>query len=79
VLQRNIDIVPVSADFSDYRLIVAPNFRVVEDSTVNRLRDFVAGGGILLLNYRATTQNPDNSMRRTSAIEFATCHLHSKN
>jgi beta-galactosidase len=65
VLQRNIDVVPGSADFSAYRVIVAPNFRAVEDSTVSRLRDFVRGGGILLLNYRAATQNPDNSMRRT--------------
>ena len=66
MLQRNIDVVPGSADFSAYRIIVAPNFRVVEDSTVSRLRDFVRGGGILPLNYRAATQNPDNSMRRTN-------------
>ena len=65
VLQRNIDIVPVSADFSAYRLIVAPNLRLIDDSTVSRLRDFVAGGGILLLNYRAGTQKRDNSMRCT--------------
>ncbi|HEX4120278.1 MAG TPA: beta-galactosidase [Verrucomicrobiae bacterium] len=66
-LQRNIDIVPASVDFSAYKLVAAPNFRLVDEATVNRLREFVAGGGILLLNYRAGTQNPDNSMRRALA------------
>lgn len=64
VLQRNIDIVPLTAEFSTYKLIVAPNLRLVDDSTVKRLGDFVAKGGILVLNYRAGTQNMDDSMRR---------------
>ncbi len=64
VLQRNIDIVPFSRDFSPYRLIVAANLRLIDDATVARLRTFVAGGGILVLNYRAGTQNMDGSMRR---------------
>jgi beta-galactosidase len=64
VLQRNIDIVPRTVDFSAYRLVVAPNLHLVDDETVERLSRFVAGGGILVLNYRAGTQNMDNSMRR---------------
>jgi beta-galactosidase len=63
-LQRNVDIVPLSADLSIYKLVIAPNFRLVDDATASRLRSFVAGGGILVLNYRAGTQNMDNSMRR---------------
>ncbi len=47
-----------------YKLIVAPNLRLVDDATVERLRAFVAGGGILVLNYRAGTQYMDASMRR---------------
>lgn len=64
VLQRNIDIVPLSADFSAYKVLVAPNLRLVDDATVGRLSAFVAGGGILVLNYRAGTQYMDASMRR---------------
>jgi beta-galactosidase len=64
VLQRNIDIVPRTADLSRYRLVVAPNLHLVDDETVARLRSFVSNGGILVLNYRAGTQNMDNSMRR---------------
>ena len=67
VLGHNIDVVPLTAGYGRYRLIVASNLRLVDDSTVDRLKAFVAGGGTLLLNYRAATQNIDNSMRRTLA------------
>jgi beta-galactosidase len=67
VLQRNIDVVPLSADLSRYKVVVASNLRLVDDATVERLSAFVTGGGILVLNYRAGTENPDNSMRRTLA------------
>jgi beta-galactosidase len=64
VLQRNIDVVPPSADFSPYKVIVAPSLRLVDDATAERLRAFVSSGGILVLNYRAGTQNTNSSMRR---------------
>ncbi|MDE3195184.1 MAG: beta-galactosidase [Acidobacteriota bacterium] len=67
VLGRNIDVVPLGADYSRYKAIVASNLRLVDDATVERLRAFVAAGGTLVLNYRAATQNRDNSMRRTLA------------
>jgi beta-galactosidase len=67
VLGRNIDVVPVAADFARYRLILASNLRLIDTSTVDRLRAFVAAGGTLVLNYRAATQNMDNSMRRALA------------
>jgi beta-galactosidase len=72
VLQRNIDVVPVTADYGQYKLIVASNLRLIDDKAIERLKAFVAGGGALVLNYRAATQNSDNSMRRTlSPGEFA--------
>ena len=67
ILQRNIDIVPLSADLGGYRIVAAPNLRLIDDGTVARLQAFVAGGGTLVLNYRAATQNMDNSMRLTLA------------
>ena len=67
VLGRNIDVVPLSADYAPYRLVLASSLRLVENSTVDRLRTFVAAGGTLVLNYRAATQNMDNSMRRPLA------------
>ncbi len=65
VLQRNIDVVSMEVDLSSYKLVLAPNLQLVDDATVSRLRTFVSRGGILVLNYRAGTQNMNVSMRRT--------------
>jgi beta-galactosidase len=67
VLQRNIDVVPLNADLSSYKVVVASNLRLVDDVTVKQLSRFAERGGILVLNYRAGTENPDNSMRQTLA------------
>lgn len=64
VLQRNIDFRPLDADWSGYKVIVAPGLRLIDDETAQRLHRFVAAGGILVLNYRAGTQHMDVSMRR---------------
>jgi len=66
-LQCDIDIVPPDRDLSGYKVVVASNLRLIDDRTVDRLKAFVAGGGTLVLNYRAATQNIDNSMRLTLA------------
>jgi beta-galactosidase len=64
-VQRNTDVIPADRDFSGYKVVVAPNLRLIADATVDRLKAFVAQGGTLVLNYRAATQYPDNSMRLT--------------
>lgn len=64
VLQRNIDIVPAERDLSGYKVIVAPNLHMVDSAMIAKLHTFVSQGGILVLNYRAGTQNMDASMRR---------------
>lgn len=64
VLQRNVDVVPLSVDFAAYQLILAPNLHLVDDAVTQRLSSFVAAGGVLVLNYRAGTQHSDASMRR---------------
>jgi beta-galactosidase len=64
VLQRNIDILPVTAGLSPYRVVLASNLRLVDDALVASLRAFVSAGGVLVLNNRAGTQNLDASMKR---------------
>jgi beta-galactosidase len=64
VLQRDIDVASLKADYSLHKVIVASNLHLIDDATVDRLRSFVATGGTLILNYRTGTENNDNSMRR---------------
>ncbi len=63
-LQRNLDVIPLERDLAGYKVVVAPQLRLIDDAAVDRLKTFVAEGGTLILNYRAATQNTDNSMRR---------------
>lgn len=63
-LHRNIDVVPPGIDLSGYKIVVASNLRLIDDATIDKLKAYVAAGGTLVLNYRAATQNMDNSMRR---------------
>jgi beta-galactosidase len=67
ILQLDIDVCSMAADYSQYKVIIASNLRLINDSTADCLRAFVAAGGTLVLNYRAGTQNTDNSMRRMLA------------
>jgi len=78
---RNIDIVPLKADLSGYKFVAAPALRLVDDATEQKLEEYVANGGVLLLNYRAGTQNVDNSMRRVLApgVFAAMCGVGSDN
>ena len=50
---RNIavNMVPVDADFSKYKLIVAPVLYMVKDGMAQALEDFVEKGGTLVLTY----------------------------
>lgn len=62
-LQRNIDIVPVAAELEQYKVIAAPNLRLVDDAVADKLKTYVARGGVLILTYRDGTQHRDASMR----------------
>lgn len=63
-LQRNIDIVSLDADFTRYKVIAAPNLRLIDDAAATKLERYVANGGVLILSPRSGTQNADCSMRR---------------
>ena len=66
-LQRNVDIVPLKADLSPYKVLVAPNLRLIDDAGAAKLERYVANGGVLVLSPRSGTQNVDGSMRRAVA------------
>ena len=53
----NADVIPKSADFGGYKVIVAPHLYVLDDATAKRLADFVQGGGILLADVRTAVKD----------------------
>ncbi len=48
----NIDIIPPSADFSEYKLVVAPDLYILPDTLAKRLDAYVKNGGVLLADCR---------------------------
>jgi beta-galactosidase len=44
--------------------VAAPNLRLIDDDEADKMKSYVAAGGVLLLTDRAGTQHTDCSMRR---------------
>jgi beta-galactosidase len=53
----DVDVISPSADLSRYKLVVAPNLRVMDPTTAERLSAFVARGGRLVLAPRIAVRD----------------------
>ena len=53
----NVDMIPTSADFSQYKVILAPHLYIMPDEVALRLSEFVNQGGILVADCRTGVKN----------------------
>jgi beta-galactosidase len=53
----DVDVVSPSTELTRYRIVVAPNLRVVDETVVERLKAFVAAGGWLVLAPRTAVRD----------------------
>jgi len=60
-------IFPESGNFSDYRLIVVPPLYVASDDVLNRLVEYVRGGGHLVMAFKSGFTNEYDTVRWTMA------------
>ena len=58
----NMDVSNEAADFSKYKLVVAPAFNLMDDALKAKFEHYVAEGGNLIVTFRSGTKNMDNSM-----------------
>jgi beta-galactosidase len=56
----NVDIVPISVDLTQYKLIVLPSWHVIEESDAARLKSYVQEGGTLVVSARSGVKNSEN-------------------
>lgn len=56
----NVDMIPPTVDFAAYRVIFAPDLYVLPDTLAERLREYVAQGGILLTDCRTGVKTETN-------------------
>ncbi|MCW3834788.1 beta-galactosidase [Sphingomonas canadensis] len=59
-----IDVVPPGADLTGYRLVLAPNLNLIDESVAERLSTYVRGGGQLMLGPRSGMKDADNALWR---------------
>ncbi|MCL2361517.1 MAG: beta-galactosidase [Defluviitaleaceae bacterium] len=59
-----VDFISPDDDFSRYNCVVLPNNIICEESTANKLENYVDGGGCVVMDYRAGAKHLDNSMVR---------------
>ena len=55
-----MDLVPDTADLSQYKLVIAPTAHLADEALAQRLCDYASGGGTLLLGVRAGFKTPSN-------------------
>lgn len=61
-LTQAVDVVHPSAPLAPYRLVVAPHLNVLPDAVANHLREFVQGGGHLVLGPRSGMKDAYNAL-----------------
>ena len=61
---RNIPVhmIPVNADFSKYKMIVAPVLYMIKDGMKEALEAFVDGGGVLITTYMSGIAGPSDNV-----------------
>lgn len=52
-----VDVIPAREDFSGYKLVVVPQMIVTDPAFVQRLKDYVAGGGVAVVTYRTAIKD----------------------
>lgn len=62
-LKTNVDVIGIDADFSKYKLLVLPNYRITSEEDVKKFKSFTENGGTLVLNTQCGTRDEFNRMR----------------
>lgn len=79
-LQQPFDVIDPSADFSRYRVIILPDEVPVEDELATRFRDYLAGGGKVLMSGISALQDDGSfsipaGIRNTGPVAFDPSYL----
>ncbi|MDW8105780.1 MAG: beta-galactosidase, partial [Armatimonadota bacterium] len=62
-LGAGVDIIPIDADLSRYRLLVAPSWYILTEADARRLSEYVQSGGTLVLHPRTGVKDERNVCR----------------
>lgn len=61
-MKTNLDAIGIKDDFSKYKLIIAPNLKIVSPEDAARITDFVHNGGVFVTNGDSGTRDEFNNI-----------------
>jgi beta-galactosidase len=61
-LRLNVDFVSPEADLSPYKIVFAPALVLMDPALAGRMKQFVAGGGILIMSAHSAVRDRDNGL-----------------
>ncbi len=64
-LMQNLDVAFPSDDFSKYKIVVAPNLRILSEAEQRNFEEYVKNGGVLVINPVAGTKTAENLLKET--------------
>ncbi|MBX7257629.1 MAG: beta-galactosidase [Candidatus Hydrogenedentes bacterium] len=59
----NVDIVPLSVDLAQYRLVILPGWHIISSAEADRFKSYVRQGGTLIVGARTGVKNTENVCR----------------
>ncbi|MDN4523880.1 beta-galactosidase [Fictibacillus fluitans] len=62
-LNAGIDVIRYDLDFSQYKVVVVPVMKVIDEELAARLEDFAKKGGTVIMSYRAGVRDKTNNLR----------------
>lgn len=62
-LGLTVDVVPIAADLAKYKLVILPGWYLLSESDAQTLKDYVDGGGTLIISPRTGVKNDVNTCR----------------
>lgn len=61
-LNANIDVIPVSSDFSTYKVLVIPVLQIVDETLAEKFKTFARSGGTIIFSFRMGLKNKQNNI-----------------
>ncbi|MCX8003188.1 MAG: beta-galactosidase [Anoxybacillus mongoliensis] len=61
-LNTNIDVIPVSRDFSTYKVLIVPVLQIIDEQLAEKLKTFARSGGTIMFSFRTGLKNKQNNI-----------------
>lgn len=58
----NIDLIPISSDFENYKVLIIPVMQLIDENLYKKLEEFVSKGNTVIFSFRSGIKDRDNNI-----------------